>query len=146
MELESKVVWRDGMAFDAHLDGFSFAIDAAPEFGGKELGPRPKGLLLTALVGCTAMDVVAILNKMRVPVRHFEVRSRGVLTDTHPKKYQDIVVSYHFEGDALPVDRLLRAVELSETRYCGVSATLEESVALSSEVWLNGEKVDAPAK
>ena len=71
--LESKVVWRDGMAFDAHADGHTFTIDAHETFGGQGLGPKPKSLTLTSLAGCTGMDVISILKKMRVEVRHFQV-------------------------------------------------------------------------
>ena len=88
--VESKVVWRDGMAFDAHLEGFEFIIDADEQFGGQGLGPKPKGLTLTSLIGCTGMDVIAILKKMRVEVEGFEVSSVGTLADEHPKKFERI--------------------------------------------------------
>ncbi len=144
--LESKVVWRDGMAFDAHLDGFEFKIDADEQFGGRKLGPKPKGLLLTSLIGCTAMDVIAILGKMRVAPKSFEVTSAGTLVDEHPKKFERITLIYKFEGTELPEKKLRRAVSLSEERYCGVRATLVPAVEITSEIWVNGAKLDdAPA-
>ena len=138
MELRSSVTWRDGMAFDAELDGHHFAIDADEQFGGRNLGPRPKGLLVTALIGCTAMDVIAILGKMRVAVKGLEVSADSVLTDEHPKKYQSITVRYDFTGHDLPEDKLRRAVALSEERYCGVRATLEPAVEMNHEIRVNG--------
>ena len=63
--MEAKVVWKDEMGFEAHLDSFNFMIDAYPEVGGKERGPRPKGLTLISLAGCTGMDVISILKKSR---------------------------------------------------------------------------------
>jgi len=138
MELQSKVTWTDGMAFDAELEGFHFAIDADQEFGGRGLGPKPKGLLATALIGCTAMDVIAILRKMRVTPKTFAVSADAVLTDEHPKRYTSIVIRYELTGDDLPHDKLRRAVKLSEERYCGVRATLAPVVDMHHEIWLNG--------
>ena len=139
--VESKVVWRDGMAFDAHLEGFQFTIDADEQFGGQGLGPKPKGLTLTSLIGCTGMDVIAILKKMRVAVDGFEVRSVGTLADEHPKKFERITLRYSFQGADLPLKKLRRAVSLSEERYCGVRATLVVAVEITSEIWVNGERV-----
>lgn len=139
--METNVVWKGGLAFEAELDGHKFMIDAEQAVGGRNLGPRPKGLLVTALVGCTGMDVASILQKMRVPLSRLEVKAVGDLTDDHPRKFHTITVQYLFEGVDLPIDRLKRAVELSETRYCGVSATLAPTVTLKSEIWVNGEQV-----
>lgn len=136
--MESKVVWREGMAFEAHLDGFQFIIDAAPEVGGTNLGPRPKGLTLTSLAGCTAMDVISILTKMKQPVATFEVEVVGDLVEDHPRRFDQMLVRYRLTGEGVDPGRVLRAVELSEERYCGVSATLRPSVKLHNEVWLNG--------
>ncbi|MCP4218055.1 MAG: hypothetical protein GY765_25655, partial [bacterium] len=87
--MEAKVVWQEGMAFDAQLDGFNFTIDAHPKVGGKDKGPKPKGLTMISLAGCTAMDVISILTKMRVKVESFEVATDGTLTEDHPKKFTD---------------------------------------------------------
>ncbi len=139
--MESRVVWKDGMAFEAHLDGFTFTIDAGESVGGRNLGPKPKGLTLTSLAGCTAMDVISILAKMRVPLDSFQVSADADLADSHPKKFEKIVIRYFFTGQDIPSDRVERAVQLSEERYCGVSATLSPSVELASEIFINGEKV-----
>ncbi|MCC6749212.1 MAG: OsmC family protein [Deltaproteobacteria bacterium] len=141
MEIASKVVWRDGMAFAAELDGHTLLLDADEEFGGQNRGPRPKGLTLVSLGGCTAMDVVAILNKMRVPLERLEVTLDSVLPDEHPKKFTKIVVRYHLWGKDLPVEKVQRAVQLSEEKYCGVRATLAPTVAMETEIYLNDERV-----
>ena len=135
--MESTVVWKDGMAFEAELGGFHFTIDAAEAVGGRNLGPMPKGLTLTSLVGCTAMDVISILNKMRVPLDRFEVTAKADLADQHPKKFERIVIQYKFYGQDVPLDRVKRAVTLSQERYCGVSATLAPVVDLSYEIYIN---------
>ncbi len=140
--MDSKVVWRDGMAFEAHIEGFQFTLDADPAFGGRGLGPKPKGLTLTSLCGCTAMDVISILGKMRIQPESFEVSAEGELAQAHPKKFDRIVLHYRFQGPELPVAKLVRAVKLSEERYCGVSATLTPAVELTSMVWVNGQLVE----
>ncbi len=148
MALSSKVTWKDGMAFEAAIGEHTFTIDAGADVGGRGLGPAPKALTLTSLVGCTGMDVIAIVRKMKLVDRitSFVVEADGELSDNHPKRYTDITVYYRFEGDpSLPHDRLLRAVELSEDRYCGVSATLKPQVELHSVVTLNGEPISPGA-
>lgn len=142
--METSVVHTQGMAFETELDGHRFMVDADAEFGGTDAGPRPKGLLLSALGGCTAMDVVAILQKMRVTPSRFEVKVDGDLADEHPKKFVRIRVRYLFEGQDLPLDKLFKAVSLSEERYCGVSAMLRPVVPLETVVMVNGEVVSRP--
>jgi putative redox protein len=131
------VAWKAGMAFDVELDGHTFAVDAKPEVGGENLGPRPKGLLLSALGGCTGMDVVSILAKMRVPLEGFRVEVEAPLTDEHPRVYSSIVIRYVFRGSDLPMDKLERAVQLSQERYCGVSAMLGKAASITHEIVLD---------
>ncbi len=140
--MESKVVWQEGMAFEAHLGGFNFTIDAGPAVGGQNKGPSPKGLTLVSLAGCTAMDVISILTKMRVNVEAFEVETDAKLASEHPKKFTDIVVKYKFKGQDLPLDKIKRAIELSRENYCGVAATLKSAVSMSYEIHINDRKVE----
>ncbi len=141
---KSKVTFKDGMAFEAELDGFHFDIDADPKFGGRGLGPKPKGLLLTSLVGCTGMDVVAILRKMRLEPTKVDVTADGDLTEDHPKRFSQIRVRYEIEGEDMPAKKVTRAVRLSEENYCGVRASLAAEIEVVSEIILNGEKLTAP--
>ena len=143
MEMESTVVYTGGLSFDAELDGHHFNIDADEKFGGQNSGPKPKGLLLTSLIGCTAMDVMSILKKMRVEPSSFKVTAGGNLAETHPKVFTEVVLDYYFEGDDLPESKLLKAVSLSRERYCGVSAMLTkiEDFDLHARVWLNGAAI-----
>ena len=139
--MKSSVTWQDGMAFSAELDGFELKIDADEQFGGRGLGPKPKGLLLTSLVGCTAMDVVAILGKMHVEIDGLSVEADGELVSEHPKRFDRIVVRYRFQGKELPIKKLQRAVRLSEESFCGVRASLHPDIAQSTEIFINGELV-----
>ncbi|MBN2799577.1 MAG: OsmC family protein [Deltaproteobacteria bacterium] len=142
--MESKVVWKEGMSFDVHLDGHVFTIDADEAVGGKNQGPKPKGLTLSSLAGCTGMDVISILTKMRIPVQTLEVTARAELTEEHPKRFKKIITRYEVTGpDDISVERIQRAVVLSEERYCGVSATLKPSVEMLSEIVVNGVQVEA---
>lgn len=142
--MEGKVVWKQGMAFEAQLNGHSFMVDASKEVGGTDQGPSPKGLMLISLAGCTAMDVVSILKKMKEPVETFEVETEAVTANEHPKKILEMVVKYKLtSGEKLCKEKVMRAVELSEDRYCGVSATLKPQVDISHEIYINGEKVTA---
>ncbi|HDR50790.1 MAG TPA: OsmC family peroxiredoxin [Mariniphaga anaerophila] len=126
--------WLNNMAFEAEANGHKIVIDAEPEVGGENRGPRPKPFMLTALGGCTAMDVISILKKMRVEVENFSVHVEGELTDEHPKHYFRIHVVYKFTGKNLPLDKLQKAVNLSEERYCGVSAVYKRVMELTSEI------------
>ncbi len=139
METNRSVVsWKAGMAFDVELDGHTFPVDAKAEFGGADLGPRPKGLLLSALGGCTGMDVASILAKMRVPLEAFRVEVEAPLTEEHPRVYAAIHIRYVFRGQDLPMDKLERAVQLSQERYCGVSAMLAKAAPLTHEIVVEG--------
>jgi putative redox protein len=132
--MEANVKWTSGMAFESQQDGFSIGLDADADFGGQGKGPKPKTLVLTALGGCTAMDVISILKKMQVPVEAFEVQASGDLTDEHPKVFKAIHLKYVFKGKDLPMDKLQRAVGLSQDKYCGVSAMLVKACPVTHEI------------
>jgi putative redox protein len=126
--------WLGDMAFEGDIGGHKIVMDADPAVGGKNIGPRPKPFMLLALGGCTAMDVISILAKMRIEVDSFNVRVEGDLTEEHPKHFTSMHVVYEFMGKDLPMDKLKKAVELSEERYCGVSAVYRKALELTSEI------------
>jgi putative redox protein len=126
--------WTDNIAFETDMDGHKVVIDASEEVGGSDLGPRPKKLLLTALAGCTGIDVIMILKKMKVVPEAFNVIVEGELTDEHPKYYNKMKVIYQFKGKNLPMAKLEKAVNLSETKYCGVSAIYRQAMDMESEI------------
>ena len=141
MKLEAKIEWREGLAFKASLDGHEFVIDGTPEAGGRDLGPRPKGLTLVSLAGCSGMDVISILGKMRVKVDGFAVETEAVTAEEHPRKFLEIKVTYRFTGTGIHPDSLRKAIALSEEKYCGVRATLAPAVRIRHEIVLNGESL-----
>lgn len=126
--------WLSKMAFEAEVNGHKIILDAEPHVGGENRGARPKLFMLLALGGCTAMDVISILNKMRVDVEKFNVKVEGDLTDEHPKQFYKMHMVYEFTGKNLPMDKLHKAVELSEERYCGVTAVYKKVMELTSEI------------
>ena len=99
-------------------------------------------MVLQALMGCTAMDVVSILKKMKVDYSDFIVEESHERAETHPKVYTKIHLIFKFEGDDLDREKLKKAVYLSKDRYCSVSAMLKPAVEISHEITLNGEKID----
>ena len=126
--------WKHNLSFETEMDGHMITLDAAPESGGDDLGPRPKKFMLTALAGCTGMDVILILKKMKVFPESFNVLVEGDLTEDDPKRYSKMKVIYQFKGADLPIEKLKKAVKLSEDKYCGVSAVYKKALDLSSEI------------
>lgn len=134
MSEKINVKWTEDMAFEAEVNGFKIMIDAGEKVGGKNRGPRPKPLTLVSLAGCTGMDVISILTKMRVKPDYFNVEVEGELTDEHPKYYHTIHLRYIFRGKDLPMDKLEKAVNLSQDRYCGVTAMLQKAANIIHEI------------
>jgi putative redox protein len=129
-----KTEWNGEMSFDSEVTGHHVIIDSESEFGGKNRGPHPKPLVLTSLSGCTGMDVISILNKMRLSPEQFRVIVRAEQSEEHPKVYTSIHLIYEFKGKDLPLDKLQKAVDLSQDRYCGVSAMLRKACTLTYEI------------
>ena len=131
MKQDISISWKDGMAFEAAVNGHKIMLDAAEQFGGKDRGPRPKPLMLVALAGCTAMDVVAILTKMRVVLDNFDVRVEAEQSEEQPVHYTSMHIIYEFWGKDLPVDKLEKAINLSHERYCGVSVVYRKAMPVT---------------
>lgn len=141
--IEKEVVstkWLENMAFESEVNGHTITIDAKEEVGGENRGPRPKPFMLAALGGCTGMDVVSILKKMRVELKSLNVIVEGELSEDHPKRFQKMHVIYEVEGENLPMDKIEKAVFLSEEKYCGVSAVYKEVMEITSEIILKPAK------
>ena len=134
MSTKVNVTWKDQMTFNANVNGFDIIIDADEKVGGRDLGPRPKPLSLASLGGCTGMDVISILGKMRVKPDFFDIEVEAEMSDEHPKYYKAIHIKYIFKGDNLPMDKIEKAVNLSQDRYCGGSYMLKQSSELTYEI------------
>lgn len=128
------LAWKQNLAFECEMDGHRFIVDASKEGGGDDLGPRPKKLMLTALAGCTGVDVIMILKKMRIDPEAFNVIVEGEVTQEHPMRYHQMKIIYHFKGKGLPIDQLEKAVRLSEEKYCGVMAAYRPAMNITMEI------------
>lgn len=121
--MNANVVWRGNMAFDGVSDsGFPVSLDA--DVGGTNSGARPMELIALGLAGCTGMDVISILRKKRQEVTRFEVHVEAPRAEEHPKVFTSAVIKYIVSGRNIDEASVLRAIELSATRYCPAQAML----------------------
>lgn len=130
--MEASVKLHAGMHFTGTADsGFIAHMGSSPKVGGANDGFRPMELLAVSLCGCTGMDVISILRKMRQDVTDFEVRFHGERTEEHPKVFTEITLEYMIAGRNLDVEKVERAIELSAVRYCPVQAMLQPTVKIN---------------
>ena len=125
---------KGNMAFEMEINGHTVTTDTTVENGGNGFGPSPKSLLLAGLIGCSGIDIMTILNKMRVEVEDVNVDIEAESRDEDPKIYNYIKIIYKFKGQNLSFEKLERAVKLAVEKYCGVSAMLEKSVPITYEI------------
>jgi putative redox protein len=136
----------EGFAFrTASGSGHTFTLDASPPVG-KDAGPRPMELLPMALAGCTGMDVVGLLRKMRQDVTAYAVEVTAERAEQHPQVLTSIAVTHLVRGRGLDPAAVRRAVELSATKYCSVGAMLREVVDLSESYAVVDETTGAETR
>lgn len=126
--------WIENMQFQADVEGHKINLDIEVENGGDNHGAKPKPLMMVSLGGCTGIDVVSILKKMKVEVESFNILIEAEMTEEHPKVYKSMHVIYEFKGKDLPFDKIERAVELSREKYCGVSAMYKKAFDMTYEI------------
>lgn len=129
-----KTTWKGNMQLESTNPGGNLMIDADEEVGGQGKGYRPKSLMLTSLSGCTGLDVVSLLKKMRAEVEGFDVEVEANLTDEHPKYYDKVHVIYNFYDKEFKKDKIEKAVNLSVERYCGVMEMFRQFCELTTEI------------
>ncbi|MGE3062292.1 MAG: OsmC family protein [bacterium] len=125
----AEVKWVEGMKFTAVSDsGSKFIFDTTSETIEAEAGSfKPMEMLLLSLAGCTAMDTVSILVKMREQLKEFKITVDGTRRGEHPKIFTNITLHYHLKGVNLDEDKVKKAINLSQEKYCSVSAMLKQS-------------------
>lgn len=131
---EVKTVQVEGMTLKSILADGEVMLDVPVEEGGNGNGVKPKPLLLTSLTGCTALDLVSLLKKMKIEYDHFEVNASAELTDEHPKHYKSVSIEYLFKGNDLNKERIERAVDLSYNKYCGVIYMFKQFTEVSFKI------------
>jgi putative redox protein len=129
--------WVDALAFDATADtGHIVRIDTSVEGGGLGSGMNPKKMLLGSLNACSGMDVVEMLKKMRITFTKFEIEAEAEQTEEHPKVFKSINMVYRIDVKPEDLDKVTRAVTLSQEKYCGVSAMLAKHCAINYTIEL----------
>jgi putative redox protein len=130
--------WMGKMQFNALVNGHTIVMDAPERAGGEDNGPIPKPFVLTALSGCTGMDVVSILRKQGVEVNDFNIIVSGEISKPHPIVYTSIHMVYEFKGDEASKEAALQAVTDSQEKFCGVSNMLKRIIPVTWDVTYNG--------
>lgn len=141
MKHEVNTQWMGKMQFNALVNDHVIIMDAPTRAGGEDLGTIPKPLVLTALSGCTGMDVVALLKKEGKKLHNFNVTVSGELTQQAPMQYSSIHIIYEAEGESDMEADVLRVVKRSQEDICGVSAMLKKAMPVTWEVWFNKVEV-----
>ena len=113
--------WKGGLTFESDNPSGKFVVmDTSIEGQEERYGLSPKAMMLSSLAGCSALDVISTLDKMKEEIDDFKIEVYGELTDEHPRYYHSVVVDYHFYGSDLNKKKCERAVNLSVEKYCGV--------------------------
>ena len=137
MAHEIDVQWMGKMQFNALVNGHTVVMDGPEKVGGEDNGPIPKPFVLTALAGCTGMDIAAILRKAQKEVNDFEMKVTGEISKTLPIQYTSIHINYDFKGAEENKEAALKAVTDSQEKYCGVSSMLKKALPVTWEVNYN---------
>jgi len=124
--MKATVRWKENMIFVGMPDsGFPVQLDSDSYFGGTNSGVRPMEMIALGLAGCTAMDVLSILQKKRQKIKSFEVKVDAPRSADHPKVFTSAVISYIITGNNIDEKGVLRSIELSFTKYCPVQKMLD---------------------
>jgi len=134
---EIETQWMGKMQFNALVNGHTVIMDAPERVGGEDNGSIPKPFILTALSGCTGMDIVAILRKAQKEVNDLNIKVTGELSKQQPIEYVAMHVIYDFKGDESCKDAAMDAVTVSQEKYCGVSHMLKKALPVTWEVNYN---------
>lgn len=141
MKHEIETQWMGKMQFNALVNGHTVIMDAPERVGGEDNGPIPKPFVLSALSGCTGMDIIALLRKQDKPVDDFSMKVSGEISKQAPIEYTAIHIRYDFRGKESSRDAALGAVTTSQEKLCGVSHMLKKILPLTWEVNYNEEQI-----
>lgn len=136
--MKARVVLNEGMQFVGDSEsGHAVLMDTTPNVGGTQTAPQPMELVLLGLGGCTGMDVVSILRKMRIQWDRFEVLLEAERAPEHPKVFTKIHLIYRIWGDDIKEENLKKAIALSQERYCPVTPMLRKGATITHEYRIN---------
>jgi len=138
--MNTSIKWDGKLAFSGITpSGHELKMDTAESLGGENSAPTPVELLLNAVAGCTAIDIVLILEKMRLTLTSFEIEVSGDRAEEHPKRFTDIHLHYILGGE-LDIEKVRKAIKLSKDKYCSVAHSLNANISASFTI--NGTKSD----
>jgi len=129
------------MQFNALVNGHTIVMDAPERVGGEDHGPIPKPFVLTALSGCTGMDIVAIMRKNGKQPDSFNIKVEGEISKQPPIEYVAMHITYEMEGNESDKDDAMNAVNISQEKYCGVSHMLKKIMPVTWDVMYNGHLI-----
>jgi putative redox protein len=138
---EIETQWMGKMQFNALINGHTVIMDAPERVGGEDLGPIPKPFILSALSGCTGMDIIAILHKANRTLHSFNMKVTGTISKKPPIEYTDIHIVYEFVGSEENRAAAMNAVTDSQEKYCGVSHMLKKALPVTWEVQYNHQTI-----
>ena len=126
--------FNKNMSFTADINGHEVIMDTTADDGGDNSGPSPKKMMLASLAGCTGIDIVSILNKMKVMYSDFSIGVHAVLTNVHPKIYNYVKITYKIKLAEEDKPKMIKAVNLSTETYCGVFAMFKTFAKMDTEI------------
>lgn len=138
--MQVRTIWKEKMKFTAESDGHSVEMDARAPIGSGS-GFTPKELVAAGIAGCTGLDVAALLKKYKEPLESLEITTDVEQTEkVHPTVFKKVDLTFRFTGN-LNRDKVIEAVHLSQTKYCGVTAMIAKTAPVHYKIYLNGEEI-----
>ncbi|MCS6996442.1 MAG: OsmC family protein [Casimicrobiaceae bacterium] len=138
--MKASARWVDAVRFVVETgSSHALVVDGAPEYGGRNTGPRPMELVLAGAAACTAFDVVLILSKSRQRLTRFSVEASAQRAEEDPKVFTAIKLTYRLAGPGLDVKAVERAVKLSKEKYCSATAMLGKTAAIETEIVIEAD-------
>jgi len=126
--------FNNKMAFTANINGHQVKMDTTADEGGEDSGPSPKRLMLASLAGCSGIDIVSLLNKMKVDFSHFSIEIHAALTADYPKIYNLVKITFKIKLAEADKSKMIKAVNLSKEKYCGVYAMFKTFAKIDTEI------------
>lgn len=140
-QMQCDTQWIGDIGFEAQIRGHKLIMDSTGDYRQQDRGPSPKELLLASICGCSGMDVVAILQKMRVDLASCQVVAKTETSVGYPSIFTEVKLQFRIQSANVKMDQAIKAVTLSMTKYCGVSAMVVNSSPITYEIYVNGEQV-----
>ena len=130
--------WQGGLTFESdNPSGKLVKMDTDIEGQDERFGLSPKAMMLSSLAGCSALDVISTLDKMKEEIDDFKIEVSGELTDEHPRYYHSVIVDYHFYGTDLNPKKIDKAVKLSVDKYCGVMEMFRQFSTVTTTIHIH---------